>query len=117
MFYQIDGTALVPYGTPFTVANLDNSITVQGKTGGGPLPGAYTVLIDGDIGDTIRIELGSWSKEFELKGDMEIDFKTRFTPEIHFLSKPRYRLPYLIMILLLIALAATVVHYRFFSKR
>jgi len=49
----------MPAGTQFTIINTNTGETVKGITGIGPNPGAYSVVIHGQIGDFVTIKIGS----------------------------------------------------------
>jgi len=85
--FKSDGKTQVDYGTDFTFTNLNKGISVRGKTGGGPFSGTYTIMIYGDIGDELKIEVNGWSETFKLTGDKEINFVTLIKSQTEFFSR------------------------------
>jgi PGF-pre-PGF domain-containing protein len=81
--YRISGTIYkfgkfrqADLGTRFTIENLNTSEIISGKTGIGPNPGAYSVLLHGRGGDLIKIKIGDIEKEYltRLKDVDNLDF-------------------------------------------
>jgi len=52
-------TQQMPAGTPFIIENTNTGETVDGITGIGPNPGAYSVVMHGHEGDLVSIKIGS----------------------------------------------------------
>ena len=52
-------THQMPSGTPFIIENTNTGEMIEGITGIGPNPGAYSVILHGHVGDLVNIKIGS----------------------------------------------------------
>jgi len=74
--YISDGKHQVPRDTKIRIINLETGLSIETKTGLGPYPGAYSVILTGDKGDIIRFVINDRTYDFVLYGDMEQDIIT-----------------------------------------
>lgn len=58
--YLSDGITQAPYGTNFSVNDTTSGFYKEGKTGFGPFPGVYFVMISGNDGDTVIVK--AWNE-------------------------------------------------------
>jgi len=85
-FLMRDNVTQVPYGTPFTIRNINTSFVVTGRTGGGPESGSFSVLVEGRRGNHLLVLLEGWSVMIILEGDSSYRFVTSLQPKIELFS-------------------------------
>lgn len=117
-YYHISGRFLYSIGDhmvdkrlDFVFRNLNNGYTVQGTTDDGPVPGLFGVSMQGEIGDTIEVQVGEWTERFELKGNERKKFTTTIRTPLEKLifSKSAIIPLFIVLIILLISIVAVTV--------
>ncbi|MCP3686334.1 MAG: PGF-pre-PGF domain-containing protein [bacterium] len=123
--YRISGVIYesdkqVSWGTKYVLTDKNTGESIKGKTGMGNYPGAYVVLVYGEIGDNLELKIGSQSFEFKLDGNMDgtevyLESRELVTGGNSFAGKPSSgKIIYAISILIV---ALSIVFAVYFKKR